>query len=861
LTSRREKEDLEKLVNRLRINDDMMVVKQLKRICVVVSLILTNLLLFSQEEAGIIDYSNSYDYIIGGVSVSGVRFLDTNALIGISGLRVGQEVSVPGDAMTNAVKKLWQQGLFSDVRISIVKTVSDTVFLDIALQERPRISSVRYNGLKNSEVQDLAEKINMPVGSQLTSYQLNNTRKVITDHFIEKGFLNITVEFVQKDDPAQPNNIILTVDVDKKEKVKIDEITFVGNDNFSTKQLRHKMKNTKKKNLNFFKASKFISDKYDEDKEKLNTFYNDNGYKDFKIIGDSLYPVSDKRVGLMIKVDEGKQYFLRDITWVGNSVYRKEDLAKWLNIKKGSVYNQSLIADRLNGASGAQDAVSNAYQDNGYLFSRLTPVESNIENDSIDLEIRIYEGDQAYLNNIIISGNTRTNEHIARRELYTLPGDLFSKEKIIRSIRQLGVIGHFDPEKINPNVVPDPTNGTVDLLYKLEERANDQFEISGGWGAGMLVGTVGVRFNNFAMRNFFKLNEWRPYPSGDGQSLSIRAQSNGRLYQSYNLSFVEPWLGGKKPNSFSVSLYRSLMTNGRKKSDNNYQSMIIDGASIGLGKRLEWPDDYFSIYGELNYQRYNLNDFTYYHFLFSDGTSNMLTFTTKLTRFSTSPNLIYPRSGSTFTLSLQATPPYSLISGVNMVGASDKEKYKWIEFHKWTFKADYFYPVSQDDKLVLNAKFAFGYLGHYNKAIGPSPFENFYLGGSGMTGYSLYGREIIALRGYTDGSVTPTDAKSGSPTGNVYSKFTLELRYPVSLNQQATIYLLTFLEAGKAWSKLNQYNPFRMNRAAGIGVRANLPMFGLLGVDCGYGFDPVDDPIAFPDANKGQFSFTIGQQF
>ena len=852
---------MEKQANRFRINDDIMAVKQLKWLFVAVSLILTNLAMYSQERTEIIDYSDFYDYIIGGVSVSGVRFLDTNALIGISGLRVGQEVSVPGDAVTNAVKKLWQQGLFSDVRISITKTVFDTVYLDIALQERPRISSVRYVGLKNTETQDLVEKINMPVGSQLTTYQLNNTRKIITDHFIEKGFLNITVEFVQKDDPAQPNNIVLTVDVDKKEKVKIDEISFAGNENFSTKQLRHKMKNTKKKNMNFFKPSKFISEKYDEDKEKLYTFYNDNGYKDFKIITDSLYPVSEDRVGLMIKIDEGKQYFLRNITWVGNSVYRKEDLEKWLNIKKGSVYNQSNIADRINGLSGAQDAVSSAYQDNGYLFSRLTPVEANIENDSVDLEIRIYEGDQAYLNNIIISGNTRTNEHIARRELYTLPGDLYSKDKIIRSIRQLGVIGHFEPEKIQPNVVPDPANGTVDLLYKLEERANDQFEISGGWGAGMLVGTVGVRFNNFAMRNFFKLNEWRPYPSGDGQSLSIRAQSNGRLYQSYNLSFVEPWLGGKKPNSFSVSFYRSLMTNGRKKSDNNYQSMTTDGASLGLGTRLEWPDDFFSLYGELSYQRYNLNDFTYYHFLFSDGTSNMLTLTTKLTRFSTGPNLIFPTSGSTFTLSLQATPPWSLISGTNMVGVSDKVKYNWIEFHKWLFKADYFYPLSENDKLILNARFAFGYLGHYNKDIGPSPFENFYLGGSGMTGYSLYGREIIALRGYTDGSVTPTDPQSGSPTGNVYSKFTLELRYPISLNQQATIYALAFLEAGKAWYKLNQYNPFRMNRAAGIGIRANLPMFGLLGVDWGYGFDPVDDPVAFPDANKGQFSFTIGQQF
>jgi outer membrane protein insertion porin family len=840
----------------------MMVIKRFNWIFLaIVFLVLRYPAGYSQEKEEIIDYNSPEDYIIGGVSVSGVRFLDTNALIGISGLRKGQEVSIPGDAITNAVKKLWQQGLFSDIRISIVKSVYDTVYLDIALQERPRISSIRFNGLKNSEAQDITEKINLPVGSQLTSYLLNNTKKIIKDHFVEKGFLNTTVDFVQKDDPNMPNNVVLTIDVDKKDKVKIGAVAFTGNENFSDKQLRRKMKNTKKKNLNFFKTSKFIGSKYDEDKESLYTFYNDNGYKDFRIVKDSLFPISEDRVGVAIAVDEGKQYYLRNVDWVGNSVYRKEDLAKVFNIKKGSVYNQSHIMDRLNGSSGAQDAVSNLYQDFGYLFSRLTPVEAKVENDSVDLEVRIYEGDQAYLNNIIISGNTRTNEHVARRELYTLPGDLFSKDKILRSIRQLGVLGHFDPEKINPNVVPDPANGTVDLLYKLEEKANDQFEISGGWGAGMLVGTIGVRFNNFAMRNFFNLKEWRPYPSGDGQSLSIRAQSNGRLYQSYNLSFVEPWLGGKKPNSFSVSLYRSLMTNGRKKSSGNYQSMIMDGATIGLGKRLSWPDDFFSLYGEVSYQRYKLNDFTYYHFLFSNGTSNLLSFTTKLTRFSTSPNLIYPRSGSTFTLSLQLTPPFSLISGRNMVGVSDRVKYNWIEFHKWTFKADYFYPITRDDKMVLNAKFAFGYLGYYNKAIGPSPFENFYLGGSGMTGYSLYGREIIALRGYTDGSVTPTDPRTGSPTGNVYSKITFELRYPVTLNQQATIYALAFLEAGRAWSTLKEYNPFRMNRSAGIGVRANLPMFGLLGIDWGYGFDPVMDPVAFPDANKSQFHFVIGQQF
>lgn len=815
----------------------------------------------SQQNEGIVNYSAPEDYIIGGVTISGIRFLDPNVLIGIAGLRRGQEVEVPGDAITNAVQKLWQQGLFSDIRVTITRIQSDTIFFDIFLQERPRISSVRFNGLRSSESQELVKKINMPVGSQLTTYILNNTEKIIKSHFVEKGFLNTEVNFIQKDDPDQPNNVILTIDVNKNEKVKIGDITFEGNEFFEDSRLRRTMKNTKKVNLNIFKASKYINDKFEEDKESLITFYNDNGFKDFTILSDSVYKISDDRIGMVLKVDEGRQYFLRNINWVGNSVYRKEDLERVLNVKKGSVYNQSLILDRLNGTKGAQDAVSSLYQDHGYLFSRLTPVEAKVENDSIDLEIRIYEGDQAYLNNIIITGNTRTNEHVARRELYTYPGDLFSKEKIIRSIRQLGVLGHFDPEKINPTPLPDPANGTVDLLYKLEEKANDQFEVSGGWGAGMLIGTVGVRFNNFAMRNFFKLNEWRPYPSGDGQSLSIRAQSNGRIYQSYNIAFTEPWLGGKRPNTFSASVYRSLMTNGKRKGEDGRQSMIIDGATVGLGKRLEWPDDYFSIYGEVNYQRYNLNNYNVYRFLFENGQSNLLSVLVRLTRFSTSPNLIYPRTGSTFSLSLQATPPYSIISGADMRNATDEEKYKWIEFHKWVFKSDYYFPLTSNDKLVLNARFAFGYLGHYNRDIGPSPFENFYLGGDGMTGYSFYGREVIALRGYTNGSLTPNDPVRGSPAGNVYSKITLELRYPISLNQQATIYGLAFLEAGRAWYRLSEYNPFRMNRSAGVGLRANLPMFGLLGIDWGYGFDQVPDPNTYRDANKSQIHFVIGQQF
>lgn len=846
-------------VNRLTTIRKVMVSNYSKNALIFLFLLLTASL-SAQEKQGIYDYNRYDDYIIGGLTVSGVRFLDPNALIGISGLRLGQEVAIPGDALKLAVQKLWQQGLFSDVRISISRTSMDTVFLDIALQERPRISSVKYNGLKKSESQDLVEKINLPVGSQVTPYLLNTAKKIIIDHFVEKGFLNTEVNYIQKDDPDQPNNVLLTVNVDKKEKVKISDITFIGNEYFDEKKLRRKMKGTKVKNMNFFRASKFVDDKFAEDKIKLTTFYNDNGFKDFTIISDSLFPTKEDRVGLVIKVDEGDQYFLRNVTWVGNSVYPKEFLEARFNVKKGSVYNQTLIDDRLNGTGGAQDAVSSWYQDYGYLFSRLTPVEAKVENDSVDLEVRIYEGDQAYLNDIFISGNTRTNEHVARRELYTLPGDLFSKEKIIRSIRQLGVIGHFDPEKINPTPLPDIANGTVDLLYKLEERANDQFEISGGWGAGMLVGTVGVRFNNFAVRNFFDWKEWKPYPSGDGQSFSVRMQSNGRVYQSYTIAFVEPWLGGKKPNTFSVSVYRSIMSNGEKKKSDSYTSMTIDGATIGIGKRLTWPDDFFSLYGELSYQRYLMNKYgSESYFIFTDGVSNMLSFTTKLTRFSTSPNLIYPRSGSSFTLSLQITPPWSQIAGKNLEGATDQEKYRWIEFHKWIFKADYYFPLTSDDKLVLNPRFAFGYLGFFNPEIGPSPFEYFYVGGDGMSGYNFYGREVVSLRGYTNGSLTPYDPVQNKPSGNVYSKITMELRYPVSLNPQATIYALAFLESGRAWYKLKEYNPFSMPRAAGVGLRANLPMFGLLGIDWGYGFDQV--PTGLSSANHSQFHFVIGQQF
>ncbi|MEA1887881.1 MAG: outer membrane protein assembly factor BamA [Bacteroidota bacterium] len=810
--------------------------------------------ILAQEDIEIMDYMDPGEYVVGDITVSGVKYLDTNAIVGLSGIRKYSRILVPGEVITQAVQKLWDQGLFSEVKITATDIKSDTIFLDIYLGERARISSVEYYGIKQNEIQNIIDKVNLISGSQVTDHVLSNTKSIIKDHFIEKGFLNTEVRLIQKDDPVNPNSIKLNVHIDKNERVKISDIVFEGNEVFSDGRLRRVMKNTKKKNLNIFKASKYVEDLYEEDKESLITFYNENGYRDFRILNDTVMDVSEDRVVMAIMVDEGDQYCFGNIDWVGNSIYPKGLLSEVLNINEGDVYNQTLLNDRLN---YEEDAVSSLYLNNGYLFSNLMPVETDVQNDTIDLEIRIQEGEQATLEKVIIKGNTRTNEHVVRRELYTLPGDLFSKDAIMRSARQIAVLGHFDPEKINPQPLMNPAEGTVDLEYDLEERANDQFEISGGWGASMLVGTVGVRFNNFAMKNFFKPSEWRPYPSGDGQSLSLRAQSNGRVYQSYNISFVEPWLGGKKPNTFSVSAYRSLMTNGDRKGVESRQSMIIDGVTTGLGKRLEWPDNYFSLFSELGYQRYSLNNYSYYNFLFRNGEANMLSLTTRLTRFSTAPSLIYPRRGSSFSLSLQMTPPYSLISGKDYSNANDQEKYRWIEFHKWLFKGDYYYELF--DKFVLNTRVSFGYLGHYNKDIGPSPFENFYLGGDGMTGYSFYGRDVIALRGYENGSLTPTIVKDDKTvySGNVYSKLTFEFRYPLTLNPQATIYVLTFLEAGKAWYELKEFNPFKMHRSAGVGLRANLPMFGLLGIDWAYGFDPVPGR----DVAGSQFHFVMGQQF
>ncbi len=803
-----------------------------------------------------VDYSSPREYILGGITIRGVKYLDKQILKQLTGLTPGQTVKVPGTEITKSVKKLWEQGLFSDIKVFTARIDSGKVYLEYYLKERPRLLRITFKGIRKNEKSDIEEKINVMAGSQVTESLINTTTKIIRQHFVEKGFLNCKVNIIQKQDPRFQNTVILEADIVKGPRVKIEDIDFVGNKVFSDKRLRRVMKKTKRKDANIFKASKLVEKEYKEDKKKLVDFYNENGYRDFKILGDSIYRVSDNRIGLIIKVYEGDRYFFRNITWVGNTKYPSAYLSARLGIKKGDPYDQKRLQERTN---TDEDAVSSVYMDNGYLFSHIIPVEKRVEGDSIDIEMRVYEGEQATIDRIIIKGNDKTNEHVVRRELRTLPGDLFSKQDIIRSVRELAQLGHFDPEKISPVPLPNQAAGTVDLEYDLVEKANDQFEISGGWGANMLVGTVGLRFNNFSARRIFDPKAWRPIPTGDGQSVSLRAQTNGKYYQAYSFGFTEPWFGGRKHNTFSFSVYRTGQTNGRKKSDPARQALNITGVSTGLQKRLKWPDDYFSLYTGITFQNYELKNWTQ-SFLFSNGRSNNFSLNFTFGRYSAGPNPIYPRMGANISLSLQLTPPYSLFSTKNYADPEmlDSERYRWVEYHKWVFKTDWY--INLAGNLVLYTRAQFGYLGYYNKDIGPSPFEGFDVGGDGMSGYNLYGITTIALRGYDNGSLTPLVYKDGhwKKSGNVYERVSLELRYPVTLQAQATVFVLGFLEGGNAWYRIQDFNPFGIVRSAGFGMRAFLPMFGLLGIDWGYGFNTVPGQ---PQANGSHFHFIIGQEF
>jgi outer membrane protein insertion porin family len=799
-----------------------------------------------------IDYSSPKDYTIGGITVSGIKYLDENVLKTLSGLSVGDKIKIPGEKISKAIENLWKQNLLADVKIEYTKIEGSTIFLNIAMIERPRLSVFSFTGVSKGEANKLREKINLVSGKIVNENLIKLTTYEVKEFFTDKGYLNAEVKIDVLNDSVPANSQNLVINVQKNKKTKIHSISIEGNTAFKDKKIRRFMKDTKEKKWwKIFTSSKFIEENLVKDKQRIVDKYTEKGYRDAQVVFDTVYPYNKKMVDVELRIDEGHKYYFRNITWVGNTKYRSGQLDTLLGIKKGDVYNQKRLDEGLNMSANGRD-VTSLYMDDGYLFFQINPVEIQVENDSIDIEMRMYEGKQAVINKISVTGNTKTNDKVIMREIRTKPGQLFSRSDVIRTQRELAQLGYFDPEKLGVNPKPNATDGTVDIDYVVEEKPSDQIELSGGWGAGQVVGTLGVSFNNFSARNIFRKGNWTPLPAGDGQKLSLRFQTNGVYYQSYNASFTEPWLGGKKPNALSVSFFRSVQTNGQPKSSDSRQSISINGVSVGLGKRLEWPDDFFSRYIEASYQYYALNNYQT-SFLFSDGYSNNLNLQLTFSRNSVNQP-IYPSGGTSFAFTIQATPPYSLFNNIDYKTAADRVKYKYIEYHKWKFSSSWFTPLA-GKKLILASKASFGFLGYYNKDIGQSPFERFYLGGDGLSGFSLDGREIIAHRGYDNQALSP------SVGGTIYNKFTMELRYPVSLNPNATIYGMGFLEAGNSWSRFRDYNPFAVKRAAGFGLRIFLPMFGLLGLDWGYGFDrTIYDPLNAKHHGV-EFQFTLGQQF
>ena len=832
----------------------------MRRISILLILILASTRLFAQTKLGgdslFIDYGNPKTYEVGGVVITGTKYLDESVLINISGITVGDTLEVPGDKISKAIENLWKQGLFSDIKIIASRIQNNTIFLEVRLQERPRLSKFAFKGVSKSESDKIREKIKLERDKVVTESVLAATKNTVKEYFIEKGYLNTEVSLKEVKDSTFANREILEITVDKGPRVRVHSITFEGNERMTDSKLKRTMKDTKEKQWwKIFTSSKYLEEKYQDDKLKVIAKYNDRGYRDAKIVSDTVKTFARGLLDIDIKVDEGKQYFFRNITWVGNTKHTSQELSNILGIKKGDIFDQSVLDQKLYMSQNSRD-VSSLYMDDGYLFFSVTPVEVSVENDSIDLEMRIYEGKQARINKVTVVGNVKTNDRVIMREIRTKPGQLFSRYDIIRTQRELAQLGYFDQEKLGVNPKPNPADGTVDIEYTVEEKPSDQFELSGGYGANQLVGSLGISFNNFSARNFLKKSAWSPLPSGDGQRLSLRAQSNGKFFSSYNISFTEPYLGGKKPNSFTVTAFHSIQSNGQPSSNEFRQEIKISGVSLGLGKRLKFPDDFFTIFNEVSYQYYTLKNYGG-TFLFANGFANNLSFTSTLARNSIDAP-IFPRSGSQVSLTLEWTPPFSLTLRKNLdyATATDAQKYKYIEYHKWKFMSSWFTKLAGN--LILNTKIQYGFLGLYNRSLGASPFERFYLGGDGLSGFALDGREIIALRGYSNNSVTPIDANGSRVGGTIFDKYTLELRYPLSLNPSATIFLLAFAEGGNSWLKFKEFNPFSAKRSVGTGIRIFLPMFGLLGLDYGYGFDEIQND---PNANRGQFHFSIGQQF
>ena len=837
------------------------------------------------EDGIVVDYNNPKKYKVGGVTVEGNNYFSDRQIIQLTGLQKGMEVTVPGDDMSSIVNRLWMQRYFEDVAMVVDSIVpaTDTAFFKISIVERPRVSRWTFSGVKTGEQKELMERLNLKRGGEFSDYVAKTASDIIIRYFKEKGFLLAEVDVQTKKDTVVKSAIRVNFAVNRGQKVKIKKITFNGNDHVKESKLARSMKKTKDMRiLNFFSSKKFNEKEYDNDKRGLISAFNEAGYRDARILKDTIYYIEPNRLQIDFDIDEGKQYYFRNITWTGNSVYSTDDLNSILMINKGDVYDVVTMEKRLFGGGKQNEFdVSKLYRDNGYLFFNIQPVELNVEGDSVDVEMRIVEGKPATLNNIVINGNDLTNERVVRRQIFTRPGYLFSQTDFERSIREIASMGQFDPEAITDpakgySIIPNQADNTVDLVYNVTEKPSSQLELSGGWGGNTFVATVGVSFNNFSTRRLFDKSAWRPVPLGDAQNLAIRFQTNGTYYTSLSASFMEPWLFGKKPTSLSISLYYTRQTNSYIAFNilNDDEFMEVYGAAAGIGNRLKWPDNYFVLYNQISWQTYRLQNWNY-NFLFNTGISHNLSYTLSLSRNSTDQQ-IYPRQGSDFSFSLQLTPPYSLLRkkdrgvldangkptrvnswrDIDYNRQSSEDRYKWIEYHKWSFKGTVYTKLVGD--LVLMARAQFGYLGYYNRNWGYSPFEGFLLGGDGMSGYNTYGSEVISLRGYENYSLTPQVyapyANGYAYSGNVYDKFTVELRYPVVLQPQSTIFALVFLEGGNAWSDIRDFNPFQIKRSAGVGVRVFLPMIGLLGVDWGYGFD---------DSQYGgsQFHFVIGQQF
>jgi len=802
----------------------------------------------------IVDYRNPIDYEIGGVNVVGAKFLDRNSIVSIAGFQVGETITIPGDDISNAVKKLWKQGILGDVKISVTEIDGNKVFLQIELKERPRFSRVIFEGIPKGQITTLQDKLTLIRGRVVTDALLKNTVNTIKGHYEEKGFHNVSVEVQQREDTVLSNSVILQLNIDRGPKVKINEIQLVGNTAFDDKRLKKKLKKTKEKRfLRIFSPSKYIEDEFENDKNQLVQFYRENGYRNASIVSDSVWRHDEKTVNIKIEIDEGNKFYYRNIEWTGNYKYDDETLTKVLGIQRGDVYNPTELSERLNFNPGGTD-VTSLYMDDGYLFFSVDPVEVLVEEDSIDIEMRIFEGEQATISKVIVNGNTQTNDHVIYRELRTIPGEKFSRSDLMRTQRELATLGYFDPESIEINPKPNFSDGTVDIEYNVTERPNDQIELSGGWGGQFgFVGTLGLVFNNFSARKITDFDYWRPLPKGDGQRLNLRLQANGRRFQTYSATFTEPWLGGRKPNSFTINFNHSIQRLIDFRG-NEFGSLKVSGATVSLGRRLSWPDDYFTLSNALSFLVYNLNDFNTIGFEdYNNGQSYNITFNTTFARNSID-NPTFPRSGSNVSLSASFTPPYSRFDSPTFSEADPENRFKWVEYHKWMFDNSWFMPLA--NKLVFNARMHMGFIGRYNPEKELGPFERFILGGDGLAqnGF-LLGTDIVGLRGYQNNSILP--AESNGTGGVVYNKFVMEMRYLISPNPSATIFVLGFVEGGNNWGAFEDYNPFNLKRSAGVGARIFMPAFGLLGVDWGYGFDTVEGRTG---VNGAQFHFTMGRQ-